>query len=55
MRRTGRRDDAQFGQMGAQGVDRLCSLTNQKVAGPVSHRRCLLRFALYGNEPHGRP
>ncbi len=37
-----------------QRVDRLRALTNQKVAGPVSHRR-LLSLALDGNEPHGRP
>ena len=39
MSRAGGGHDARLGQMCPQRVDRLCSLTNQKVAGPLSHRR----------------
>ena len=45
MRRTGGGNDALLGQVCAQRVDRLRALTNQKVPGPVGHRRRLLRLA----------
>jgi len=36
MRRTGGGHDTLLGQMGAQRVDRLRALANQKVPGPIS-------------------
>jgi transposase len=55
MRRAGRGHDALLGQVRAQSIDRLRALPNQKIAGPVSHCRRLLRLALHGDEPHRRP
>lgn len=54
MRRAGRHHDTLLGKMRAQRIARLRALAHQKVSGPVSHRRSLLRFALHGHEPHGR-
>jgi len=55
MRRTGGGHDTLLGQMGAQRIDRLCALPNQKVSGPIGHRRRQLRLALHIDKTHGRP
>jgi hypothetical protein len=40
--------------MAAQGVDELCALTNQKIAGPKDHAGSLLLFRLDCSEAHAR-
>ena len=50
-----RRDDAELGQMAAQGIDRRRALADQLVAHPMQHQHRLLRRALDRYEPHARP
>ena len=49
------RDDAELGQMPAQGVDQHGALTHEQITGAVDGQRRLLRFALDRDEPHRRP
>lgn len=55
LRQAPRRNDALFGQMPAQRVDRLSALAHQEVAGAKDHGLRLLVFALDGDEAQRRP
>src|SRR3954467_10053381 len=50
-----RRDDTEFGKMGAYGVDQHGALAHQQIAGPMQHQDGLLRFVLDRHEYHVRP
>ena len=55
MRNSCRGDDAVFGQIAAQSVDRLGLLPNEEIPRSKRHARRLLLNALHRNEPHRRP
>ena len=54
MRRTARHDDAMFGKVSAQRVDRLGPLPDEQVSRPERHCRRLLGLGLRRHEPHRR-
>ena len=54
MRGAGGSHDSLLGKVGAQSIDSLCALANQKIAGPVGHDGGLLILSFHGDEPPGR-
>src|SRR5215216_7693987 len=50
-----RRDDTEFGKMGAYGVDQHGALAHQQIACPMQHQDGLLLFVLDRHEYHVRP
>jgi hypothetical protein len=52
--RSLRRRQAELGAMSTDGVDQLCALSDQQLAGPVQHQHPLALGALDRHEPHRR-
>ena len=48
-------DQSELGQVPAQRIDQLGSLTHEQLPSAVQHEHGLLFLALDGHEPHGRP
>jgi hypothetical protein len=49
-----RSDDPELGQVGPHGVDQLCALLHQQIAGTMLHQLGLLLGRLHLDEAHGR-
>ena len=50
-----RRNNAELGQVGPQGIPKLGALAHQDPPNPMQHHDVLLLCRLHANEAHGRP